>query len=330
MTRSRQLATQIAAALTRLDSVVKRTPELAGAAAFYRATIPALWEAQQEVPAFTLDPARAQQKVESGRPLLADEELPLDGQATADFLVRLCQIVEQTDSASPNKPRSTGWSLFRREPDSLKLNEQATNGNEAASGATTWSKAFAARQIHDAVLQGRLDLADIWAAIATGDEERAMLAAAELKLDRSLLRILAQNSLKPALHAWAEGLDGVVDLDRWRRGRCPMCGNAPALSEIQGKEGERRLRCTMCGAGWHFPRLQCPFCHSQDYKNLGYIAVEGEEAKVRLQTCDACRGYIKVVVTYDPLPTVGLAVEDLATLHLDSIATARGYARPAS
>lgn len=324
MTQSMQLSPQITAGLRRLDELVKRSPELAGSAAFYRATIPALWAAQQEVPAFTMDPARVQQKLESGRPLLVDEDLPLDGEATADFFLRLCRIVEQTDGTPTNKAGRSGWSLFKRgKPDPLKI-EEAPNGNEAALRAT------AARQIHDAVAQGELDLADVWAALATGDEQRLVQTAAELKLEAGVLHILARNSLKPALHAWAQGLSNTVDLDRWRRGRCPLCGNSPALSEIQGKEGERRLRCTMCSAGWYYPRLQCAFCQSRDYKTLGYIAVEGEEEKYRLQTCDICRGYIKVVVTYDPIPTAWLAVEDLATLHLDAIATSRGFARPAT
>jgi formate dehydrogenase maturation protein FdhE len=56
--------------------------------------------------------------------------------------------------------------------------------------------------------------------------------------------------------------------------------------------------------------------------------VEGEEEKYRLQTCDVCRRYIKVVVTYDPIPVDLLLVEDLVTLHLDHIAGERDFARP--
>jgi hypothetical protein len=327
MTPATPVAAEVETGVTRLESLAQRVPELAGAAAFYRAAIPALWQARQAVPAFTLDPARAQQKVASGRPLLVDEDLPLDGPATTDFFLHLCRIIAQADSGTTDKPQRTRWSLFKRAPAPSNV---ATPGNGAALRAASGSKPSAARQIHDAVVEGQLDLAEVWAAVATGDAPRLAFVAAELKLDPDLLPILAQNSLRPALHAWADGLNGVVDLDQWRRGRCPMCGNAPALSEIRGKEGERRLRCTLCGAGWYFPRLQCPFCHCREYQSLGYIAVAGEEEKYRLQTCDACRGYIKVVVTYDPLPTTWLAVEDLATLHLDSIAVARGFAHPAT
>jgi formate dehydrogenase maturation protein FdhE len=47
----------------------------------------------------------------------------------------------------------------------------------------------------------------------------------------------------------------------------------------------------------------------------------------RVETCDACRGYIKTIVTHDPVPPDLLAVADLETLPLDFLARARGYER---
>lgn len=312
---------QLEAGLKRLDGLVKRNPEMAEAVLFYQSVIPDLWEAQQNVPLFTLDGATAQQKLESGRPLLVGEDLPLDGQATADLFLRLCRIVER--AGAPDTPHRSGWSLFTRgKPEPARLMERAQAGNGAALQAT------AARQIRGVVEQNQLDLAGVWAALATGGRGQVEQMAVHLKLDPNLLQVLAQNSLKPALRAWAQNLGQIVDLDHWRRGHCPMCGNAPALSEIRGKEGERRLRCAMCGTGWYYPRLQCPFCSRRGHKTLGYIAVEGEEEKYRVQTCDNCHSYIKVVVTYDPIPVDLLAVEDLATLHLDYIASERGFSRP--
>jgi FdhE protein len=305
----------VEAAMKRLDDLVKRKPELGEAAAFYRAIIPLLRQAQAAVPPFVLDPALAQQKIDAGRPLLVGEELPLDGEATADLFVGLCQVVEN----SPAGQSRAGWSLFKR--GSAGGGEPAANGKEAAL------RSAAARQIRQAVAAGRLDLEEVWAAVAGGGEQQLEVVASHLQLDPGLLRVLAENSLKPAFRAWAENLQPVVDLSHWLRfGRgCPMCGNSPTLSEIQGKEGERRLRCGRCGAGWYYPRFQCAFCHTQGHKTLGYLAIEGEEEKYRLQTCDVCRGYLKMVVTYDPIPVELLAVEDLATLHLDGVAREHGF-----
>ena len=115
--------------------------------------------------------------------------------------------------------------------------------------------------------------------------------------------------------------------DRWKRGYCPVCGSSPSLSEIQGKEGARRLRCGLCGAGWPFPHLRCAFCNNPDYKLLSYFSVEGEEDRYKLQACNVCQGYIKIVKTFDPIPVDLLPVRDLATLHLDLIAAEHGYTR---
>ena len=48
---------------------------------------------------------------------------------------------------------------------------------------------------------------------------------------------------------------------------------------------------------------------------------------MRVEVCDKCNGYLKVVFSFAPTPPEMLPVEDLATLHLDYIAQGRGYAR---
>jgi ribosomal protein S27AE len=320
---------QTEAVLKRLDALAERAPDLAEPIAFYRAVLPALRAAQATVEAFTLTPEAAQRKLESGLPLLVGEDLPLDAETTRDLFLHLCRMTESLNASSNGNGKSTrkrnrsGWPFFARgRPDSLALMEQAPAGN--GDGAALRA---AAAQIRRAVEENELDLPAVWAALAMGDWGRLELAATGLRLDSELLRLLAHNSLKPALRVWAQGLKGVVDLDHWRRGQCPLCGSPPLLAEIQGKEGERRLRCGACGADWNYPRLKCAFCANQDYKSLGYISREGEEEKYRLQTCDQCRGYLKLVVTFDPTPVDLLPVEDLATLHLDLIANEREYLR---
>jgi FdhE protein len=289
MVQSAKTYPQVETAVHQLDELAKRKPELAEAAAFYRQVIPLLHQAQQAVPAFALDPALAQQKLAMGRPLLVGEDLPLDGIATADLFLRLCRIAEKAG-----------------------LN---------------------AYPIRRAVEKRQLSLLEVWGAVAMGNLQLIEQTAVQLRLSPGLLRVLAENSLKPALRAWVGACDGMRL--RWRydepeaaSGRCPMCGAPPALAEIQGKEGARRLRCGLCGAGWHFPRLQCAFCGGRDHRMLGYIALDGEEEKYRLQTCDHCRHYLKVVVTFDPIPVDLLIVEDLATLHLDHIAQERNFTHP--
>jgi FdhE protein len=297
----------------RLDSLAQQKPELAGIAALYRAMLPLLAEAQAGVEPFILGTETARRKLAAGLPLLPGENLPLDPAATRSLFIRLCRLVE-------GQTKQGLRSLFNlRQAAPVQLLEQAYNGNDAVV------RAAAARQIRQAVDRSYLDLPAVWSALAAGDTQAVKLLARPLKLDSGLLQTLAQNSLKPALRVWAQGAAAEVELDRWGRGQCPVCGSPPALSEIQGKEGARRLRCGLCGAGWSYPRLKCAFCGLDDYKSLGYLVVEGEEEKYRLQTCGACGNYIKVVVTFEPTPADLLPVEELATLHLDEIARERGW-----
>jgi FdhE protein len=192
-------------------------------------------------------------------------------------------------------------------------------------------RAAAARQIRRAVTSGDLDLPDLWEMVAAGDWRRLELTAVGLKLDAELLKALARYSLKPAFQFWSQELQEVTDFTRWRRGYCPVCGGSPSLSEIQEKAGARRLRCGMCGAGWRYPHLQCAFCQNDNYKLLSNLSVEGEEERYKVQACNVCQGYIKIIKTFEPIPVDMLVVHDLATLHLDLIAAEHEYSQnPAS
>lgn len=313
---------QTSALVRRLDELAKRLPDLAEPVAFWQQALPALREAQAQVEPFSLDAQVAKRKLDSGQPLLVGEDLPLDLDATRDLFLQLCRVVETVTVEGSRSSRSV-WSIFKGgKPDSIQLMERVRNGDGAAL------RAAAARQIRQVVERNELDLAVVWAGLAAGEWRRLELLATSLQLDADLLRLLGQSSLQPALRVWAQGLKD-IEIDEWRRGHCPICGSPPLIAEIQGKEGERRLRCGSCGASWHYARLKCAFCGTSDHKSLGYISVEGEDEKYRVQTCDACRGYIKVVVTYDPTPVDLLTVEDLATVHLDFIAAERDYIRAA-
>ncbi|MEK7442862.1 MAG: formate dehydrogenase accessory protein FdhE, partial [Chloroflexota bacterium] len=300
---------QLAVFMRRLNAVAEQNLELVEAISFYRETLPLLREAQKNVESFTLNDETIQNKINSGVPLLIGEDLPLNVEATRELFLKLCVVVEKV-GASADDQKKKGFSLFSRgKPDAAKMMDQVSTGNDGAT------RSAAAQQIRHAVEKDQLDLVQVWGALASGTWSNLQSLISDLQLDPDLLRVLAQYSLRPSFRAWAEGLH--ADFDKWQRGLCPMCGNAPSFAEIQGKEGARRLRCSMCGADWAYPRLQCVFCANDNFKSLGYIVVEGEEEKYNLQTCDECHGYIKTIATFDPTPVDLILIEDLATLHLD-------------
>lgn len=109
------------------------------------------------------------------------------------------------------------------------------------------------------------------------------------------------------------------------RAGCPLCGGAVQvgyLVEREGEQGGLYLMCSLCGVSWRSPRLVCPFCGASA-EQLSYFRVD-ELPHVRLDVCEACKFYLKVV----DLRTDGRAVppvDDLASFALDLWAREQGY-----
>jgi FdhE protein len=154
-------------------------------------------------------------------------------------------------------------------------------------------------------------------------------AAERVGTSHDSLTVLAQLAAIPLLHAAARSLDRDVPVT-WQRGYCPVCGTWPSLVEMRGIERERRLRCGCCAADWLLPVLRCAFCGEVDHHLLGSLIPEGDVQQRRVETCESCHGYLKVVMTLGALPPLTLALHDLATVPLDFAAQERGYGRPSS
>ena len=166
----------------------------------------------------------------------------------------------------------------------------------------------------------------IQAAIERDDTVVARIAE-RVGASHDSLTVIAQLCAMPLLHAAARKLDPGVPAV-WQRGYCPVCGAWPSLVEMRGIERERRLRCGCCAADWRLPVLRCAFCGELDHHLLGSLIQEGDEQRRRVETCESCHGYLKVVMTLGALPPRTLALQDLATVPLDLVAQERGYERP--
>jgi FdhE protein len=138
--------------------------------------------------------------------------------------------------------------------------------------------------------------------------------------------MLMHISLAPFLWKRSAALARKADLDEVPQGRCPVCGDLPVMG-LMNEEGLRILECSLCGTRWVFPRMMCPFCNNTDQGMLSYIFVEGDRSR-RAYLCDACKRYIKVSEAgAGRLEEKVMALEDLATAHLDQAAEQRGYER---
>lgn len=140
-----------------------------------------------------------------------------------------------------------------------------------------------------------------------------------------LIDLFVEESLRPELEYIADKYGEVIAKCGWMEGYCPICGKEPKIAEIrEAEEGKRYLFCHQCGYKWNFRQIKCPFCGNEEQHSLAYFAVEGEE-RYRVDVCNKCRRYIKIVELSRKTEEINLDVEDIATLHLDMLAYEEGY-----
>ncbi len=180
------------------------------------------------------------------------------------------------------------------------------------------------RKIEEAIRNKKIDLKEI---LKSGVKEQKIVQFAdEFKLDKKVFLFLIQNSTKPSVEAGMEQLRSELDPETWLKGYCPVCSSLPHLSLLREEVGRRYMLCSFCGYSWRMDRLICAFCNNTEQPSLQYFCGEGEEA-YRIDLCDKCHQYIKTI----DLRTLGESdplLEDLATFHLDLIASEKGYKRP--
>jgi len=138
-----------------------------------------------------------------------------------------------------------------------------------------------------------------------------------------LIELFLEESLRPSLEIVAQKYVDVIARSEWSEGYCPICGKEPKIGQIRGEEG-RFLFCNQCGFDWHFLRIKCPFCSNEEQQSLAYFTVEGDE-QYRVDVCNECKRYIKIVDFRESRREPNLDVEDIATLHLDILANEEGY-----
>lgn len=105
---------------------------------------------------------------------------------------------------------------------------------------------------------------------------------------------------------------------------CPICGCHPVASVIvdQPRAGLRYLHCSLCESEWHNIRAHCTSC-GQD-KGTTLWSFDDTQAQVRIESCDECHGYTKMLFV-EKSPLMDVAADDLATLMLDSELNAKGF-----
>jgi FdhE protein len=112
-------------------------------------------------------------------------------------------------------------------------------------------------------------------------------------------------------------------------GVCPSCGGAPVASQIvgwSGAHGARFCACSLCATLWHVVRVKCVLCAST--KGIAYQELDAGPAEVKAETCESCRGYVKILHQHKDQALDPVA-DDVATLGLDLLLREGGYRRGA-
>ncbi len=209
-----------------------------------------------------------------------------------------------------------------------ELRRVAQNLSETAVLGTS-AQATAAR-----LAETTVDVAALALPALQNDAPAVERAARSLAVDATTLGELVQLALQPVLWEAASQAAALTEIDTWERGYCLCCGAWPGLAELIGTERRRVLRCVRCGSGWSWLVLLCPYCGTDDHRELGILELgaegaDGVEARGhRIDVCERCHGYVKAVQTFTSNSAVRLVAEDVATLYLDAAATQAGYRRP--
>lgn len=169
---------------------------------------------------------------------------------------------------------------------------------------------------------------DHWLALLFQEDGRPFVqAAASRGLDPEILLFLFLAGWKPFLKARARALarDPGLDWTPWTMGYCPVCGGMPLLAYLE-EGGTRSGTCSVCEFTWPLPRFVCPYCENTDQQQFRYFFTDQEQG-LRLEVCEACRHYLKIIDLREwpaePFPLL----DDLVTTHLDLWARDKGYQR---
>lgn len=133
--------------------------------------------------------------------------------------------------------------------------------------------------------------------------------------------LLARTFLQPYAEREADGSPAAEA----REDRCPRCRSAAQVGVLSdtGGQGALHLLCSLCSTVWRFPRLTCPLCGDHRTEKRTYYQTEAFP-HVRLDVCERCGGYLKVVDLRRQSFAVPVA-DDLASLALDLWALDQGY-----
>jgi FdhE protein len=179
-------------------------------------------------------------------------------------------------------------------------------------------------RLRAAMERGHLNLKDCMKALLKGQEEKIDEIALSLETQSLILKFILDQLMKPFLEKRIEGTQSLIQNLVWHKGYCPLCGSFPELSYLKEKEGQRWLKCSLCGHEWRFMRTKCPFCENDDHEKMELYFVVGREHE-RAELCYQCKRYIVNIDMRNCAEEVVTEVAAIGMLYLDILAQGKGF-----
>lgn len=179
-------------------------------------------------------------------------------------------------------------------------------------------------KIDNAIKEDRLILQQLFLDFLK--EEKIDRVLNEIGIDKKIITFLLKESIRPSIQESIKKLINEVDRETWSKNICPICGSLPFISILKEEVGKRYLICPYCECRWRYDRIACPFCENRQQESLQYFYAEQQE-EYRINTCEKCKQYIKTLDQREK-EFIDPVLEDISTLHLDILATRKGYKRP--
>jgi FdhE protein len=180
------------------------------------------------------------------------------------------------------------------------------------------------QKLKAALEEGQLDLKDCVEATLNGREEKMDRIAFLLGAEILTLKFILGQILKPSIEKLAESYRPLIENLSWHKGYCPICGSLPELSYLKENEGQRWLRCSLCGHEWRFMRTKCPFCENDAHEKMELYFIE-DRSHERAEICHQCKRYLVSIDLRKSSDEVVLEVAALGMVYLDILAQGRGF-----
>jgi FdhE protein len=184
--------------------------------------------------------------------------------------------------------------------------------------------AESATALETARQKGRLEPRTLFNAVLRGDDGIIHETGESCGIPVQDLAFFAYGAIAPSIFACASRLERYLK-DRVVRteGYCPICGSRPDMAFLDNN-GARHLVCGFCAHEWSAQRMGCVFCGNSDEEKQNYFYHE-EEKEYRVDLCDHCRRYMKLVDLRELPRDFYPRLEQVCSLHLDMEAKERGY-----